>query len=62
MIVVDSSALVAVLEHEIDAAVYARPIERADRLRISAVNVHETGIFCAYGAVGRRSISSGISY
>ncbi len=44
MIVVDSSALVAILEHEIDAAVYARAIERADRLLISAVNVHETGI------------------
>ncbi len=44
MIVVDSSALVAILEHEINAAVYARAIERADGLLISAVNVHETGI------------------
>ena len=44
MIVVDSSALVAILEHEIDAAVYARAIEQADGLLISAVNVHETGV------------------
>jgi ribonuclease VapC len=44
MIVVDSSALVAIFEHEGDAAVYARAIELADRLLISAVNVHETGV------------------
>ena len=44
MIVVDSSALVAILEREPDAAVYAMAIERADRLLISAVNVHETGV------------------
>jgi predicted nucleic acid-binding protein len=44
MIVVDSSALIAILEHEVDAALYARAIEFADRLLISAVNVHETGV------------------
>lgn len=44
MIVVDSSALIAILEHESDAATYAAAIEQADRLLISAVNVHETGI------------------
>jgi ribonuclease VapC len=44
MIVVDSSALVAILELEADAAVYATAIEQADRLFISAVNVHETGV------------------
>jgi ribonuclease VapC len=44
MIVVDSSALVAILEHEVDAAVYARAIELADGLLVSAVNVHETGV------------------
>jgi ribonuclease VapC len=44
MIVVDSSALLAILEHEIDAAVYASAIELADRLLVSAVNVHETGV------------------
>jgi uncharacterized protein with PIN domain len=44
MIVVDSSALVAIFEHEPDAAVYASAILHADRLMISAVNVHETGM------------------
>jgi ribonuclease VapC len=44
MIVVDSSALVAILEREEDAAIYAEAIHRADRLFISAVNVHETGM------------------
>lgn len=44
MIVVDSSALVAILEHEADAAIYASAILKADRLYISAVNVHETGM------------------
>ena len=32
MIVVDSSALVAILEHEVDAAVYARAIELAGQI------------------------------
>jgi len=44
MIVVDSSALIAILEHESDAAAFAAAIQQADRLLISAVNVHETGI------------------
>jgi ribonuclease VapC len=44
MIVVDSSALVAILEREPDAAVSSMAIEGADRLLISAVNVHETGV------------------
>ena len=44
MIVVDSSALIAILEREEDAIVYARAIEVADRLYVSAVNVHETGV------------------
>jgi ribonuclease VapC len=44
MIVVDSSALLAILEHEVDAAVYASAIELADRLLVSAVNLHETGV------------------
>jgi ribonuclease VapC len=44
MIVVDSSALVAILEQEADAAIYARAVLQADRLMISAVNVHETGM------------------
>ncbi len=44
MIVVDSSALVAILEHEPDAATYATAVRQADRLLVSAVNVHETGM------------------
>ena len=44
MIVVDSSALIAILEKEADAARYAAEIAKADRLLISAVNVHETGM------------------
>ena len=44
MIVVDSSALVAIFEKEPEAAVYAAAIQQADRLLISAVNAHETGI------------------
>ena len=44
MIVVDSSALIAILERESDAAAFVAAIQQADRLLISAVNVHETGI------------------
>jgi ribonuclease VapC len=44
MIVVDSSALIAILEKEPDAAVYAAAIRRAERVLISAVNVHESGM------------------
>jgi len=44
MIVVDSSALVAIFERESDAATYAAAIRDADRLIISAVNAHETGL------------------
>ncbi len=43
MIVVDSSALIAILEKESDATVFAVAIHQAARLLISAVNVHETG-------------------
>ena len=44
MIVVDSSALIAIFEREADAHVYARALVEADALLISAVNVHETGV------------------
>jgi|HubBroStandDraft_6_1064221.scaffolds.fasta_scaffold771394_2 uncharacterized protein with PIN domain len=44
MIVVDSAALIAILEEESDAATYAAAIQQAHRSLISAVNVHETGI------------------
>ena len=44
MIVVDSSALLAIFEGEPDAATFATVIAQADRLLISAVNAYETGI------------------
>jgi ribonuclease VapC len=44
MIIVDSSALVAILEKEDDAARFADAVQRADRLLVSALNVHETGM------------------
>lgn len=53
MIVVDSSALVAIFEREPDAALYASAIQDADRLLISAVNAHETGIVLC----GRRGLA-----
>jgi ribonuclease VapC len=44
MIVVDSSALVAILEKEADATLYARAIREADGLIVSAVNAHESAV------------------
>jgi len=44
MIVVDSSALIAILENESDARVYAEAIRQAQRLIISSVNAFETGL------------------
>jgi ribonuclease VapC len=44
MIVVDSSALIAIFEAEPDAATYAAAIANAEGLLISALNVHETGM------------------
>ncbi|MFL9827793.1 type II toxin-antitoxin system VapC family toxin [Rhodoplanes sp. SY1] len=44
MIAVDSSAFVAILEAEPDAADFAAAIADADRLLVSTVNVHETAI------------------
>jgi ribonuclease VapC len=44
MIVVDSSALIAILEKEPDAGIYAAAIRQAERVSISAVNVHESGL------------------
>ena len=44
MIVVDSSALIAILEHQPDAATCATAVQRAAGLLVSAVNVHETGM------------------
>lgn len=50
MIVVDSSAVVAILENEDDAILYARAIQQAGDLTMSAVNAHE----CAVVMGGRR--------
>ncbi len=44
MIAVDSSALVAILEAEPDAAFYAKAIQEAEELFVSAVTVLETGM------------------
>ena len=44
MIVVDSSAIVAIFQDEEDAPIYAQAIESADSLVISAVNAHETAM------------------
>jgi len=44
MIAVDSSAIIAILEKESDAALYAHAIQQADSLVISAVNAHESAI------------------
>ncbi len=44
MIVLDSSALIAILEREADAARFAASIAAAARIFMSAVNVHETGV------------------
>lgn len=44
MIVVDSSAVVAILEREDDSALYARVIQDADNLTMSAVNAHECAV------------------
>ena len=44
MIVVDSSAVVAILEREDDSASYARVIQDADNLTMSAVNAHECAV------------------
>lgn len=44
MIVIDSSAVVAILEREDDSALYARVIQDADNLTMSAVNAHECAV------------------
>ena len=43
MIVVDSSAIIAILEREPDAPIFAAAVRKAERLLISAVSVHECG-------------------
>jgi ribonuclease VapC len=43
MIVVDSSAIISILEREPDAPIFAAAVRKAERLLISAVSVHECG-------------------
>jgi ribonuclease VapC len=43
MIVVDSSAIIAILEREPDAPIFAAAVRKAERLLISVVSVHECG-------------------
>lgn len=56
MIVVDSSALVAILEEEAEARDFLNAIGEAPRRLISAVNVYETGI-----VIGMRRGQEGIA-
>lgn len=56
MIVVDSSAVIAILENEDDAIVFARAIQQADNLTMSAVNAHE----CAVVLRGRRRVKTAL--
>ncbi|PDV89188.1 VapC toxin family PIN domain ribonuclease [Rhizobium sp. H4] len=44
MIVIDTSALIAIFEKEADAATYANAIANAERLVMSALNVYETAM------------------
>lgn len=44
MIVVDSSVIVAILEKEDGAALYAQALRQADSLVVSAVNAHESAV------------------
>lgn len=58
MIVIDSSALIAILEHEPERTRFFRAIAEADRRVISAVSYQETGqvIFSRRGANGVRDL------
>ena len=54
MIVVDSSALVAILENEPEAQRFVTILRQAPRRVMSAVNVYESGI-----VIGRRRAANG---
>ena len=58
MIVIDSSALIAILEHEPERKPFFHVIADADRCLINAVNYQETGqvIFSRRGANGLRDL------
>ena len=52
MIVIDSSALVAILRNELDALLFAEAIGAADSAIVSAVNCFETSLVLAGSAHG----------
>ncbi len=58
MIVIDSSALIAILEHEPERIIFFEAIANADRCLNSAVNYQETGqvVFSRRGANGVRDL------
>ena len=58
MIVIDSSALIAILEHEPERSRFFQAIADSDRRAISAVNYQEAGqvIFARRGANGVRDL------
>jgi ribonuclease VapC len=58
MIVIDSSVLIAILEHEPERTTFFQAIADADRRLISAVSYQETGqvIFSRRGANGLRDL------
>ena len=60
MIVVDASALIAILDEERDAARYAEAIAEADPPLVSAATVVEAGIvmFSRHGAGGSRKFNA----
>ena len=60
MIVVDASALIAILDNEKDAARYAEAIAEADSPLISAATLLETSIvmFNRHGASGARKVAA----
>jgi ribonuclease VapC len=60
MIVVDASALIAILDEERDAASYAEAIAEADPPLVSAATVVEAGIvmFNRHGAAGSRKLNA----
>jgi ribonuclease VapC len=60
MIVVDTSALIAILESEPDAARYADAIAEAEPPLVSAATIVEAGVvmLCRHGAAGLRKLNT----
>ena len=53
MIVLDSSAIVAIFRHEPERPAFSRVIASSDTCLLSAVNLHETSLVLAGGIGGR---------